>query len=268
MSRQLPNERGHHSGSTSTSAGRRSPPHSAPLSAREPSYSSLGEALGGARPPGYMHTFQASPSSTESSTAHQINPDSRYNYNHSSGMASAYEYPAYPASPYDAAQYSHAALPPMRSASSQPQSPPSASQYYSQVQYGMQPPAQQWAGDTWAHTSHSFSPSPAETTYVVGRGEPAASPQGEPRSYSAQHYPATGSGQRPDERHALTPELSTPQSRGKERERNPSASDRAPRNDAPFVGEFTKAIALYHPALSTDLLITVPRCSFAMPFAT
>lgn len=239
MSPPSPNERSRLPTTASFSSGRRSASYATPQSVRPTSYSSLGDALGSARSSTYPHEFPSGSSAASNSVPPHAATESRYHY-YPSGMTSAYEYPPYQASSYDTSQYSHTALPPMRSPSpiAHPPPPPPTSHYnpppsttyaapYAQAYNPISASSQQWADDEWGSGSHTFSPDPSQAVFVAGRSDLSASPQADPRAYMTQQYSSAPVNSRSDPQS----HTSSPLHKSKTRDRDAPTTDSGPRSD-------------------------------------
>ncbi|KAH8116311.1 hypothetical protein DFH11DRAFT_1687940 [Phellopilus nigrolimitatus] len=247
-----PNERSHLPSQGSYGSGRRTM-YGGSQSARQTQYSSLGDALGGARQPQYNPGSDYPPPPGVAGGSIPPHPhmtsDGRHYYN-PSGLPS-YDYPYQPA-PYET-QYGHSSLPPMRRVSPAPAhasqshptsqyNPPTASYTspYAQTQYApIQGASQQWANNEW-NQAQSFSPDAVQQpVFVTHRSDPTASPQTDPRAYVSPQYSTTSAGVHPTERNSS--EFS-PSSKGKARERESAQSERSPSSSfSPASADFPKA---------------------------
>jgi hypothetical protein len=164
-------------------------PSAAPQT-RQPTYSSLGEALGTERPtlPSYAQQPPPPPSSLPMSS------DGRYMYQHHQQGMTSYDYPSYPHNSYDASQFPQNHPRQQRSSQSHPPPPPSEHVPYNPLHhqphyhapYGSAPYAvphsapPQWNGEAWPPFSQPVAPpaSVQETPVPpnLSRPEPAPVP--------------------------------------------------------------------------------------------
>lgn len=233
-------------------SAKRPPVYSSSSSVHPTQYSSLDDALGGARHPPYAPDYHPSSSSSAGSISQlHVSPEARYYYN-PSGLTASYEYQYQPSSYDSPAQYSHSSLPPMRSSSashvaahtstSHYNPPPPTYTSYSQVQYSNVPPAaqQHWPDSQWSQAQQDLPSDSSQPLYPAGRSELTPSPPQDMRSttHTLILHPTTP--MRPDERSAH-PVTISPKAKGKARERapsrpsRPSAPDRSPSLEYPKV---------------------------------
>ena len=191
MSSHPLHDRSHFSGPASAGSARRSPTAS---SNRQPSYSSLNEALGGDRPADhpYPQHYQApEPVPT------QMSSEGRYMYPHPQPMTS-YEYPPYATSSYDPQQFPQNPARPSRTTPAQTHSPPqqqppynpTSPPYhpgYNSAPYPVPQSTPQWNGEAWSqYGQQQYVPTPvqeAPTASGPGRSEIAPA-QGGQRTYA------------------------------------------------------------------------------------
>lgn len=179
---------------------------SAPPPTRQPTYSSLGEALGSERPGLSPYTHQQPP--PPPTAPMPMSSDGRYMYQHQQGMTS-YDYSSYPPhNSYDASQYpqNHSRQP--RSSQSHPSSehvPYNPPHPHYHAPYGSTPYAvphsapPQWNGEAWTQFSQPVAPAPAPSVPdppappPVNRPEPAPAPPAPAPAPAPAPTPATPS---------------------------------------------------------------------------
>jgi hypothetical protein len=259
--------RSHFSPASSTSFR---PPdqHTAPPTARQQTYSSLGEALGNERP-GLPYSQQPPPPSSSL----PMPSDGRYMYPHQQGM-SPYDYSSYPHNSYDGPQFPQTH--PRQHRSSQSHPPPSEHVPYNPPQphyhpsYGSasyavpHPPPPQWNGEAWTQQfSHPVAPPasvPETPVPPPSRPDPATAPASAPAPAPAppsqRVYAASSPQPQPSNtemrRAAGTPKATDPPSQSKRKPREKEAA--APRHPSPLASaplastsldiDFGKACAL------------------------
>ncbi|KAI0306003.1 hypothetical protein B0F90DRAFT_952723 [Multifurca ochricompacta] len=257
--------------SPASSTSFRPPGHpSAAPPTRQPTYSSLGEALGTERPGLPSYSQQPPP---PSSSSLPMSSDGRYMYQHQQGMTS-YDYASYPHNSYDASQFpqSH----PRQPRSSQPH-PPSEHVPYNPPQPHYHPPygsapytvphsaPPQWNGEAWTQFSHPVAapPSVPETPVPppLSRPEPAtalAPPPAPPsqRGYAASPQPQPNTEMR---RAAGTPKAADPPSQPKRKPREKEVT--APRHSSPLTStpldiDFGKLIESYRIIIDTTTALS------------
>ena len=239
--------------------------HPAAPQTRQPTYSSLGEALGTERPALPSYSQQPHP---PSSSSLPMSSDGRYMYHqHQQGMTS-YDYSSYPPhSSYDAPQFpqNHPRQP--RSSQSHPPSehvPYNPPQPHYHAPYGPAPypvphSAQpQWNGEAWSPFSQPVAPpaSVQETPVppTLNRPEPANVPAPAPAAPappSQRVYPASPQPQPNAETRRTssgTPKAADPPSQPKRKPREKEVA--APRYPSPLAStpldiDFGKACALF-----------------------
>lgn len=249
-------------------------PSAAPQT-RQPTYSSLGEALGTERPtlPSYSQQPPPPPSSLP------ISSDGRYMYqhHHQQGLTS-YDYPSYPHNSYDASQFPQNHPPrQQRSSQSHPPPPPPPSEHvpyntlhqpHYHAPYGSAPYAvphsapPQWNGEAWPPFSQPVAPpaSVQETPVPPNLSRPEPAPVPAPatapaqaqapapqRVYAASPQPQPNAETR---RTAGTPKAADPPSQPKRKPREKEVA--VPRHPSPLASstpldiDFGKACYIFY----------------------
>lgn len=214
MSSHSYHDRSHFPGAASSSSSRHTQNPAVPP-ARQASYSSLNEALGGPDRQVDSTYYRASDSPNN-----QMSSDGRYIYQHQPAPAMAsYDYPAYATTSYDAQPpppFPQNSARPPRTASAQSHSSPQQGPYttspapyhpsYGSASYAVPQtqPQPQWNGEAWTQYQQFVHPSIQEQPIMHGPGRPevapipvAAAPQRAFIPSQQQHSPAVQRGADP-----------------------------------------------------------------------
>ncbi|THH15752.1 hypothetical protein EW146_g4784 [Bondarzewia mesenterica] len=236
MSSYSYHDRSHISGPASSSSSRHSQ-NPAASSARQASYSSLNEALGGPDrqvEPTYPQSYHAAAEPSHS----QMSSDGRYMYQHQPGQGVTYDYAAaYPTTSYDAPPpppFPQNPARPQRSASAQSHSPPQQSPYNpspSPYHYGSSSYPAQWNGESWSQYPQSFVPAPVQDQSVMsGPGRPDVAPPPPPAGVQRVFIPPQQQASPESHRSAETPTLAEapPQIKRVKRDKEPATRQESP----------------------------------------
>ncbi|KAH9975810.1 hypothetical protein BGW80DRAFT_65109 [Lactifluus volemus] len=232
--------------------------HTAPPTARQQAYSSLGEALGTTERPVLASYSQQPPPPSSSSLP--MPSDGRYMYQHQQQGMSPYDYSSYPPNSYDASQFPQTHPRQHRSSQSHPPPPPSDHVPYNPPQphyhpsygsapYAVQHPAPpQWNGEGWTHFSQPVAPPasvqetpaqpPSSRPEPPAAAAPAPAPAPTPASASSSRVYAAAASPQPQptntemRRAAGTPKSADPPSQPKRKPREKEAA--TPRHSSPL----------------------------------